>query len=269
MTRKSKQAGGHKPLTYYERNKKFASYGTKTVRISTESQLPFGHCALSISEAVEPVATPSGHLYSREAILSYLLSQTVHIRQANEKLQNQKGISLKGESEEDEEESNKKKHALLLLEDAQSVSNKRARTKVKESLKDNALARTSYWLAEFQPEHKPSSEPAIPDRPLSPSSGNPLRRKDLRDLILKRDDQSRAVVCALSDKIISTQPVVALPGGHVILKDCYEGLVRPSMIDPFTSKKIKEKHVLELQKGRSGFSSSGTVEGKTYRPTIT
>jgi hypothetical protein len=59
------------------------------------------------------------------------------------------------------------------------------------------------------------------------------------------------VICALSDKTISTQPVVALPSGHVVLKECYRQLVKPTMTNPFTSKKIKEKQVLELQKGKT------------------
>ena len=263
MTRKSKQAGGHKPLTHYERTKKFASseYGTTTARLSSDSQLPFGNCALSLSEAVDPVATPSGHVYSREAIVDYLWTKTVEVRQAQEKYE----AYLKSErSKEKSEVDEQKREALQDFEDSQKVSSKK---RAREPAAPNALASTSYWLAEFQPEHTSKNLDPPPDRPPSPCSGQPLRRKDLKDLILKREQGK--VVCALSDKTISMQPVVALASGHVILKECYDKLVKPTMTDPFTSKKMKEKHVLELQKGKSGFASSGPVEAKKYRPTIT
>jgi len=49
-TRKSKQAGGHNPLTYHERKRlKSSGYGTQFTRLSTQSQLPFGHCSLNLS----------------------------------------------------------------------------------------------------------------------------------------------------------------------------------------------------------------------------
>jgi nitric oxide synthase-interacting protein len=263
MTRKSKQAGGHKPLTHYERTKKFASseYGTTSARLSSDSQLPFGDCALSLSEALDPVATPSGHLYSREAIVEYLLTKTVEVRQARENYE----TFLKSElAKERVEVDQQKREALEDFEDSQKVSSKKRSRGPKDR---NALASTSFWLAEFQPEHCSEIPDPPPDRPPSPCSGQPLRRKDLKDLIIKREQGK--VICALSDKTISTQPVVALPSGHVVLKECYEQLVKPTMTNPFTSKKIKEKQVLELQKGKSGFASSGPVVAKKYRPTIT
>lgn len=263
MTRKSKQAGGHMPLTHYERTKKFvsSSYGTTTARLSSDSQLAFGDCGLNLAPAVNPVATPSGHIYSREAIIEYLLTKTGEVKKARE---NYQAYLQSQHAKEAQSEEERKKQVLQDFEASQKAS-----SGVKKRGRDepSALARTSFWLAEYQPEHCTEVPEPPPDRPPSPFSGQPLKRKQLRDLILKRDENK--VVCALSDKAITTQEVVALPSGHVILKECYEDLVKPGMQDPFTSKKIKEKHVLELQKARSGFASSGPVEAKKYRPTIT
>lgn len=266
MTRKSKKSSGHTPLTYYEMNKKFASsqYGTTTARLSTDSQLPFGCCALGLSPAEDPVATPSGHIYSREAIVEYLLTKTLELKKAKE---NYETYLSSQQAQQAQTEEHEKEKALVVFENSQKASKKRVREESEKKSK-SALARTSYWLAEYQPEHITGTPEPPPDRPASPNSGNPLKRKDLRSLIIKRQNNEK-VLCALSEKTISTQPAVALPGGHVILKQCYDDLVKPSMIDPFTSKKIKEKKVLTLQKGRSGFASSGPVEAKKYRPTIT
>ena len=50
MTRKSKQPGGHNPLTYAETKRlKSSGYGTQSTRLTSDSQLPFGHCCLSLS----------------------------------------------------------------------------------------------------------------------------------------------------------------------------------------------------------------------------
>lgn len=50
-------------------------------RLGTESQLPFGYCGLSMYPAEDPVVTPSGHIYSRESILEYLLTKSKEIKE--------------------------------------------------------------------------------------------------------------------------------------------------------------------------------------------
>lgn len=51
MTRKSKQPGGHNPLTYAETKRlKSSGYGTQSTRLTSQSMLPFGHCCLSLSQ---------------------------------------------------------------------------------------------------------------------------------------------------------------------------------------------------------------------------
>jgi len=266
MGRKSKQPGGNMPLTAYERTKKFESsqLGTTTVRLSTDAQGKFGDCQLSLSEPTDPVATPSGHIYSREAILEYLLTTTLGLKEARK------------EYDRHEEEIDKEEVQSVQRKQAEDIQTFEDTQKATTSSRKRALPKevplTGYWLAEHQPEYNNGqlrAEPP-PDRPPSPFSGNPLRHKDLQPLIIKRRDGK--VICALSEKIISTQPAVALcgpSGGHVILEKMYTQLVEPTMVCPITSKKLKVKHILKLVKGKSGFASSGIVEAKKYRPTIT
>jgi nitric oxide synthase-interacting protein len=59
-----------------------ADHGTVTQRLGRDSQLPFGYCCLSLHPAVDPVVSPSGHVYSREAILEYILQKTREIKAA-------------------------------------------------------------------------------------------------------------------------------------------------------------------------------------------
>lgn len=270
MTRKSKQAGGHQPLTHYERTKKFRSsaYGTTTERLTSDSQGRFGDCCLNLQPAVNPVATPSGHIYSQEAIVEYLLTKTQELKGKKQTyLTHVESLARQQQDHQQKETEND----IQTFEKTQRATQAGTATSEKEESKSDILKKTSYWLPVVQPKHneRPPSPP--PDRPASPNSGQPLRRKDLIPLKLERDKNDPSKVrCCVSHKAIYAQPVVVLKkGGHVVLEEVYKEVIQPTMICPITEKKLKEKHILTLQKGKSGFASSGTVQAKTYRPTIT
>ena len=75
MGKKSKQAGstGSENLTYMER--RALGHGTRSERLGKDSLSNFYDCRLTLMPAVDPVVTPSGFLFSREAILKNLLEQ--------------------------------------------------------------------------------------------------------------------------------------------------------------------------------------------------
>ncbi|CAM9960550.1 unnamed protein product [Choristocarpus tenellus] len=55
-------------------------YGTQKLRLGSDSQQPFGHCSLCVHPSVDPMATPSGHIYCRECIVGYLLARTQELK---------------------------------------------------------------------------------------------------------------------------------------------------------------------------------------------
>ena len=68
--------GSLNPMSYGEKaNLNNTWCGTQERRVGTDSQIPFGYCCLSLQPVVEPVVSPTGHLYSRECILEYLLTK--------------------------------------------------------------------------------------------------------------------------------------------------------------------------------------------------
>jgi len=88
------------------------------------------------------------------------------------------------------------------------------------------------------------------------------------------------VLCAVSEKQISTQQAIALVTkgndeknpAHVILEEVYKDLKIDKErvpICPVTGRKIKQ--ILKLQRGGSSFASidGRSVEAKKYRPTMT
>eukprot|EP00980_Cylindrotheca_fusiformis_P008415 scaffold1778_cov101-Cylindrotheca_fusiformis.AAC.2 len=268
MTRKSKQAGGNMPLTAVERKKYSKGYGTTKTRLSGISQYTFGHCALSLHAAKDrPVATPSGFIYERASILEYLLTKTQELKQ--EKYNYEKVLQQKKDEESQKEELERKEKVRSFEQAQKVVSSKRQKTEV------NPLKRTSYWLAEFQPESSESTSKIPgripPTRPPSPNSLNPLGMKDLVELNLKRNSDDQ-VVCAVSEKSINTQQAIALitkkgKPAEVVLEQVYNNLGKERNC-PVTGKKIVK--ILVLQKGGSSFAAAGgVVEAKTYRPTMT
>lgn len=84
MTRHSKNATAGPTYTYHEKNKdsKQSGYGTKDVRLSKDAIKEFDCCSLSLQPCRNPVITPDGWIYEKEAILEYIL----HKKMENAKL---------------------------------------------------------------------------------------------------------------------------------------------------------------------------------------
>jgi nitric oxide synthase-interacting protein len=294
MSRKSKQPGGCGPLTRYEMTHyaQVSGYGTVTSRLGT---VKFGDCCLSQHAAVDPVATPSGHIYSREAIVSYLLTKTKQLKE-EQILYEDKKRKLQWEQEQKQIQ-DQHQHVTLFRNTQESVLQIDSTIHAAE-LKHNMgkqlaggthtsdakqdvqiqVKQSSFWVAEAQPtvQHATSlsdEPPPPPQRPPSPMSGQPLKLKDLISLQIQREGEEaedKRVVCAVSGKVITTQPVVTIKSsGLILLKQVYETVVHPTMICPITGIKIKPEDVLELQCGKSGFAASGSVTAKRYRPTLT
>lgn len=324
MTRKSKQPGGHNPLTAHERKRlKSSGYGTQSQRLTTASQLPFGHCCLNLSpiDDGDAVATPSGHIYSREAIVQYLLTKNGELKKQKAEYEKMR-LDVENRRVEWEEKEAKKQQdkfvrkdqgamstALVLRSDDADGAGGRASTAgstaaaasaAGKDKAENSLKHVSYWLASSQPQHMKGSAkggdfdyakeiealpPPPPERPPSPMSGEPLKLKQLIPLHLVHegaeeggaasskksgDGSTGRILCAVSHKTITTQPTIAIKNsGQVMLESVYKELAKPTMTCPVTGKKFKEKDVLELIKGKSGFAASGEVVATKYNPTLT
>lgn len=78
--RHSKNAGvmGSETLSYAER--KALGFGTIKERVGKDSHGNFYDCSLTLQPVVDPMVTPDGHLYSKEAILENLLAQKKMIK---------------------------------------------------------------------------------------------------------------------------------------------------------------------------------------------
>merc|ERR1711998_182765 len=64
---------GSEAMSYAEM--RFLGYGRAHERLGKESMGNFDDCQLTLQTAIDPVCTPWGIIFSREAILNYLLQQ--------------------------------------------------------------------------------------------------------------------------------------------------------------------------------------------------
>jgi len=268
-------------LTYGERAK-LKDYGTETCRLTTDSQHKFGRCQISLDIATDPVATPSGHVYSREAIVDYLLTKNRELKrqrvdfeaQLNEEKQ-KKGQEASIEEQRKRNSFVRKSEGTIQKDQDQHASAFDSKIGKKIDMegrdtKKESLKRTSYWLSQNAPDHVKETLVAPPARPPSPMSGQPLRLKDLISLDFKVDEKGGQILCAVSGNALTTQEVVVIKKTRqVMLKEMFEKMAKPSMTCPVTGKRFKEKDVLELKKAATGYAASGEVQAKKYRHTLT
>ncbi|GMH47645.1 hypothetical protein TrVE_jg8283 [Triparma verrucosa] len=296
VRRKSQKQNNHNPFTHQEARSTLTHYGTQSVRVGSDSQLPFGHCALSLTPIMDAVVSPSGTLYEREAAVSYLMREMEKLRVWREAYEQQYENDAKEQAQLEQKSLSEKVQNFEAKEGGVVMSgtetshvNKHGEAR-KEKLKkegfevldkeekQNVLKRTSYWLSDWTPDAGKKRVEVPPKRASSPFSGRELRLKDLKSVTLKRDSDSTeknavgtdvVFVCAVSNKRLTTQPCVAITKtGSVMLKSSFDEFAKKDMVCPVTGSKFKDKDVVELKKCATGYASSGKVEAEVYRPTM-
>ena len=241
MARKSKRKTGSLPMTHHERSR-LEDRGSG--RLAEHYQL--GLCGIGLTTLADDAAvcSPSGHLYDKQAMLEYLITQKQILQEQRDAYDKQQEDLEKQQSAAETKAHNAKVEQFT---QAQSVlkDKKRKRADV-EAQKD--LQRTSYWLAEAQPSTD-LAEAALappPERPLSPYSQQPLQRSNLWPVRLVRVDDT--VVCAVSHQPIRTRASRVYwtdkkQPGTVVLQSVWDDVLKGRC--PETSQKIRHSRVLQ------------------------
>lgn len=92
MTRHGKNCTAGAVYTYHERKKdtEQSGFGSKNVRLGKDSVKDFDCCCLTLQPCREPVITPDGYLYDKEAILESLLHQKKEVARKMKAFEKQK-----------------------------------------------------------------------------------------------------------------------------------------------------------------------------------
>eukprot|EP00074_Homo_sapiens_P110735 XP_024307296.1 nitric oxide synthase-interacting protein isoform X1 [Homo sapiens] len=236
MTRHGKNCTAGAVYTYHEKKKDTAAsgYGTQNIRLSRDAVKDFDCCCLSLQPCHDPVVTPDGYLYEREAILEYILHQKKEIARQMKAYEKQRGT--RREEQKELQRAASQDHVRGFLEKESAIVSRPLNPFTAKALsgtspddvqpgpsvgppsKDKDKVLPSFWIPSLTPEAKatklekpvsPHSAPArtVPGRQGSPPSSSrtgttrsppapalPTEPASLCPL------QSRTVTCPMSGK---------------------------------------------------------------------
>nr|XP_020464022.1 nitric oxide synthase-interacting protein [Monopterus albus]XP_020464023.1 nitric oxide synthase-interacting protein [Monopterus albus]XP_020464024.1 nitric oxide synthase-interacting protein [Monopterus albus] len=302
MTRHGKNCTAGAVYTYHEKKKDTAAsgYGTQRIRLGKDAIKDFDCCCLSLQPCQDPVVTPDGYLYEKQAILEYILHQKTEnakkMKAYEKQKQAQKSTSrLESKSEERERVERFKTRENSIVSkpinpftSGQNKGSERSRTDSSSvesspagSSASSSQSLPSFWIPSLTPEAKPTLLKKPNKAVLCPMSGRPIKMNELitvrftpldpsleRVALLTRQDR---YVCAVTrDALGNSVPCAVLrPSGAVVTQECVEKLIKKDMIDPMTGDKLSDKDIIPLQRGGTGFAASGVdLNAKEARPVM-
>ncbi|XP_029016041.1 nitric oxide synthase-interacting protein [Betta splendens] len=302
MTRHGKNCTAGAVYTYHEKKKDTAAsgYGTQSIRLGKDAIKDFDCCCLSLQPCQNPVLTPDGFLYDKQAILEYILHQKTEIAKKMKAYEKQKQaqkstIQLESKSEERERVERFKTNENSIVSKPINPFTSGQSKGGEKSSKDSSLAvpstagsaatssqsLPSFWIPSLTPEAKPTVVKKPSKVVLCPMSGRPIKMNELipvnftpldpsldRVALLTRQDR---YVCAVTKDVLgnSVPCAVLRPSGSVVTQECVEKLIKKDMIDPVTGDKLSDRDIIPVQRGGTGFSASGVdLRAKEARPVM-
>ncbi|XP_015259417.1 PREDICTED: nitric oxide synthase-interacting protein [Cyprinodon variegatus] len=298
MTRHGKNCTAGAVYTYHEKRKDTAAsgYGTQSVRLGKDAIKDFDCCCLSLQPCQDPVVTPDGYLYEKQAILEYILHQKTEIAKKMKAYEKQKQ-ALKSNNQL-ESKSEERQRVERFKSSENSIVSKPINPFTSGQKKDGeasgsgepssaAPASTSgqslpsFWIPSLTPEAKPTLLKKPSKAVLCPMSGRPIKMNDLipvhftpldpsLDRVALLNRQERYVCAVTRDALGNSVPCAVLrPSGTVVTQECVERLIRKDMVDPVSGDKLTDKDIILLQRGGTGFAGSGVaLSAKEARPVM-
>ena len=281
MTRHGKNCTAGAVYTYHEKRKDTAAsgYGTQKVRLGRDALRDFDCCCLSLQPCRDPVVTPDGYLYEREAILQYIVQQRARLAKEKKAYLRQKAQLQR----EEEQRSRAGAEAALkgFLQAGGGGGAPHTATHSEEATPGPSGTLPSFWIPSLTPEAG-AEKLRKPDTSVRcPMSGRRLRASDLVPVRftpavpglprLQLLGRPQRFVCALSrDALSNATPCAVLrPSGAVVTMQCVERLIRKEMRDPLSGEPLSEADIIPLQRGGTGFAGAGTpLEAQKSRPVM-
>ncbi|XP_023813643.1 nitric oxide synthase-interacting protein [Oryzias latipes] len=293
MTRHGKNCTAGAVYTYHEKRKDTAAsgYGTQSIRLGKDAIKDFDCCCLSLQPCKDPVVTPDGFLYEKQAILEYILHKKTEAAKKMKAYEKQKQAQkssnqLESQSEEIQKvEKFKSSESSIVSKPINPFTS--GQSKDGEAEEPSAAAASSsrtlpsFWIPSLTPEAKPTQLKKPSKAVLCPMSGRPIKMNELipvrftpldpgldRVALLNRQDR---YVCAVTrDALGNSVPCAVLrPSGAVVTQECVERLIRKDMLDPVSGDKLSDRDIIPLQRGGTGFAGSGVdLRAKEARPVM-
>lgn len=293
MPKRSKNSTDGAVFTYHERQ--VMDHGSIRRRLPGDAMKPWDRCALGLSRPKDPVITPEGVLYEREAILRDLLRQREDARREQAEAV---ADHIREEGEEQRKKKAEERAVIERFEKAQSdvlPSAQEESGKKDERTRVAAAPDSNFWLPSI-PDGLPSSrgkrkgstkKDKISLKTRCPISKKPLRSKDLISLKLTPNklgkqgegsegakvDAAEKYVCPVCQSVlVNAVKPIALRTGTVLCSRCVAQFVMTEGTDPCTSDNIDVKHdIIPIFNVGTAFAASAaddpsSHEASVYRP---
>ncbi|XP_057333323.1 nitric oxide synthase-interacting protein homolog [Microplitis mediator] len=285
MTRHARNCTAGAVYTYHEKKKDAAAsgYGTNSHRIGKDSVKGFDCCCLTLQPCRNPVITPDGYLFDKEAILEYILTKK---REYTRKVKEYEAQKRKEEEKNKEETVNdelKKLENFLKCEKSIVTVDKTKSAEASISNMANGRDKMlpSFWIPSKTPEAKAATLKKPDKNIYCPVSGNVLKLKNLIPVkfteVKDPDDKKSLIVkearymCPITHDILgnSVPCAVIKTTGDVVTMECVEKLIKKDWINPLDNSKISEADIIPLQRGGTGYAAvNDNLEGKHERPVL-
>ncbi|XP_050739387.1 nitric oxide synthase-interacting protein homolog [Eriocheir sinensis] len=207
MTRHSKNCTASSVYSYHEKKKdaKASGYGSLRLRYGKDGVKDFDCCSLSLHPCRNPVITPEGHLFDKEAILEYIITKKNEIARKMKEYSRQCKKEQTELEELGEAENRSRVEKFLKTESAVASASQAAQgagssssspaitisttaksgpappagSSVSNMVAGREKKLPSFWIPSLTPGNK-EAKIAKPDKTIKcPISGQPLRAKDL------------------------------------------------------------------------------------------
>ncbi|XP_065211643.1 nitric oxide synthase-interacting protein homolog [Planococcus citri] len=287
MTRHARNCTAGAVYTYYEKKKdaRSSGYGTETQRLGKDSVKDFDCCCLTLQPCRNPVVTRDGYLFDKEAILEYTIVKKNEISRQLKEYEKQK---KKEETELAELAVAEKRSKIVhFLKNEQTIASSQPSTSgaVNNSISNMANGKDkqlpSFWLPSQTPDAKTRKLEKPDTTVYCPMSGKPLKIKGLIDVKFKEikdsSDKTKLIAkkeryeCAVTGDVLSNSiPVAVLATtGDVVTMECVEKIIKKNMIHPLTNEKLKEKDIIPLQRGGTGYAqTNNSLKVENHRPVL-
>ncbi|KAI8033023.1 hypothetical protein M5D96_014225 [Drosophila gunungcola] len=289
MTRHARNCTAGAVYTYNEKKRDAAEsgYGTNAQRLGKDSVKSFDCCSLTLQPCRRPVVTKDGFLFDKEAILQYIVTKK---NEYSRRLKEYERLRRAEEEQLSQEANSKQQARMERFVNAEKPAMTPAHSSaVGEKPSTSAAATSSSSSATPSSSSSSSSsisnmtnghEKKLPSFWL-PSECPNAGVKDLIDVkftLLKDGDSKRSLIakearymCPITHDVLSNAVPCAVlrPTGDVVTMECVERLIRKDMIHPLTDRKLKDKDIIPLQRGGTGYATTNdNLQAKEKRPML-
>jgi len=276
----SSMLGGHNTGA----NFKEWGWGTESRTLDSDSMKDIDACSLSLQPCAEPLVTPSGVLYDKEAVIRFILARKKEIARETEAWEAQQASDASSAAAAASAEHECRIQEFVAQQEGLSQADLRARAASSSTAVTTAASMgrslvedkgrhatdTNFWVVSNTPEAQ--ARVAKPDGVVRcPITNEPLRLKAMVPVIFTPADEGSSsaevvakrsnerYICPLSKKALSNvNPVTVLRlSGMAVSTKAVKDCIRKDMLDPFTDPptKLKEKDIIALRVEGTGFAA--------------